>query len=85
MTEFPKALRALRRRYFSKQLVLANECQCSTAHISWLESGKRCPSCAMLLKLRKALANAHASKSEVVDLMERARSDMIKERFDGVI
>jgi hypothetical protein len=39
----------------------------------------------MLVNLRKALANAHASNSEVADLMERARSDIIKERFDGVI
>jgi hypothetical protein len=32
----------------------------------------------------RIVASAHASDSEVEDLMERARSDIIKERFDGV-
>ena len=75
MSEFPKALRALRRQYFYKQLALANACDCSSAHISWLENGKRCPSCEMLRKL---------NDREVTELIDQARMDMIEHRVGSV-
>jgi len=84
MSKFPKALRALRRQYFYKQLALANACDCSSAHISWLENGKRCPSCEMLRKLKKALVNAHANDREVTELIDQARMDMIEHRVGSV-
>ncbi len=84
MSKFPKALRALRRRYFCKQLVLANVCNCSTAHISWLENGKRCPSCAMLRKLKKALIDAHAADREIDQLVAQAQVEIMEQRFNGL-
>jgi predicted transcriptional regulator len=84
MSGFPKALRALRTQYFSKQLALAAACECSTAYISWLESGKRCPSCAMLRKLKQALIVAHAGDREIADLLAQAQIEMIRKRFEGL-
>jgi len=84
MSKFPNSLRTLRRRYFYKQLALANACGCSPAHISWLETGQRCPSCAMLHKIKTALINAHAEQREVVDLMSEAQIEIMQERFGGL-
>jgi transcriptional regulator with XRE-family HTH domain len=84
MSEFPKALRALRRRYFYKQLALAKECDCSPAHISWLESGKRCPSCAMLAKLKNAFVAANVTDGEIVQLLAHAKTAIIEHRFSDL-
>jgi len=84
MSKFPKALRTLRQRYFYKQLALANACDCSPAHISWLESGKRYPSCAMLHKLKVALLEARAAEREIAELLAEAQAEIIRQRFEGL-
>src|SRR5439155_8404645 len=84
MSNFPKTLRAMRKRYFCKQLALARACECSTAHISWLESGKRCPSCAMLGKLKTALLDARVDDRQVARLLAQAKIDIIEHRLNGL-
>ncbi len=81
MNDFSKALRKVRKSYFGKQLALADACSCSVPHISWLEGGKRCPSCAMLQKLRQALIAAHVGEREIAELMRDAKAEIIQRRF----
>ena len=84
MSKFPKTLRAMRKRYFCKQLALASACKCSTAYISWLENGKRCPSCAMLGKLKTALLDERVADREIAQLLAQAKIDIIEHRLNGL-
>jgi transcriptional regulator with XRE-family HTH domain len=84
MKSFNISLKQLRRKYFAKQTVLADSCGCSTAHISWLENGKRVPSPEMVLKLSDALEKANASAKEIRELTWNARTLITNQRLTSL-
>ena len=84
MHNFNSSLKQLRRKYFTKQTVLAETCSCTTAYISWLENGKRIPSPKMVLKLSVAFKEAAATTNEIRILVRSARDLIADQRFAGL-
>ena len=74
--EFAMKLRKLRLQHFNKQIALAVACDCSAAHISWLETGKRYPSPRMLQRIKRALTAAQVTQEEISEMFTQARADM---------
>jgi len=84
MKNFNISLKQLRKKYFPKQMALAESCGCSTAHISWLENGKRIPSPEMVLKLSDALEKAKATTKEIRELTWNARTLITDRRLTSL-
>jgi transcriptional regulator with XRE-family HTH domain len=84
MKNFKMSLKQLRKKYFPKQMALAESCGCSTAHISWLENGKRLPSLEMVLKISDALEKANATPKEISELTSNACTLITTQRLAGL-
>jgi transcriptional regulator with XRE-family HTH domain len=69
-TSFAHQMKALRRRLGSKQLWLAHVVGCSSAAVSFWESGKRVPDEGTLIRILEALNLAGASDRDLAWLRE---------------